>query len=129
LVSFLIKKGADVDKKYPGKYSPLIFAVAAKNIAIASLLLENGADMNIKDKRETALHQACINLDKQMICLLIRKGADVNAKCNRDKTPFSFLNFHKIFSDECVTVVIKEFAKLIFQNLPVCEVNMDLMRK
>lgn len=52
-----------------------------RNIELAKLLIENGLDVNLKDKLgEMALHQACFGMDIDMVRLLIENGADVNAK-------------------------------------------------
>lgn len=61
--------------------TPLIWAVRRQDLHVASLLLEYGADVNIKDTRgATALHLAVSHLP----CLeaLINAGADVNVVCD-----------------------------------------------
>ena len=53
-------------------------------IAMAELLLANGADVNVKvlrgDYGWTALHLACSNGNTQLVQMLLNLGADANAK-------------------------------------------------
>jgi len=58
-----------------------------RNIELAKLLIENGLDVNLKDKLgEMALPEACFAMDIDMVRLLIENGADVNAKEATDST-------------------------------------------
>ena len=66
--------------------SALHLAAAAGQVAMAELLLENGAAVNMaNDKRATPLHRAIEFPD--VVALLIDRGADVNATDDRGRTP------------------------------------------
>ena len=63
--------------------SPLHLAVLTSNKEIARLLIDNGADINIKAKdvdAGTPLHWAVYLGDREMAELLVEQGADVNAE-------------------------------------------------
>jgi ankyrin repeat protein len=74
--------------------TPLHYAVNygyENQIQIINLLLEKGADVNIKtlDGR-TPLHNAAEAANKNVVELLISKGAKVNVKNDSDCTPFFY---------------------------------------
>lgn len=132
LVEFLIKRGANVNKK--SKYSttfPLYLAVLFNNVDLINLLLRNGANINEKTIDGcTVLHRACFRNSKQIINLLIRRGSDISVEDNYGRTPFSLLDNSDAHSYErSVTVMVKEFAKLPFKNLEISEKDMDLIKK
>ena len=92
--------GTDVDVK--GGYSstadtltikladrtPLHEAASWGHMEIAELLIDNGADVNVKSGfGQTPLHWAAGNEGRQVAELLIAKGADVNAKDDYGNTP------------------------------------------
>lgn len=119
-IQHLIKQGADVNFSCPydkDEYRTKLHS-AAKNgsIELVKLLIENGANVNARDKYgETPLHhsiyhsvldetQSNNNVSKEEIVkLLIENGADVNAKNNNEKTPLHYA--------ESVTI-----AKLLINN-------------
>ena len=58
---------------------------------LLEVLLSAGADPNIKDKKgNTALHDAVLGSDEEVVLLLIQSGADVNASNNEGVTPLCF---------------------------------------
>lgn len=142
LTSFLIKKGADVNIKSP-KYGffPLFLAVTTGNDNLVNLLLSHGAEVNAKTNfGGTALHQACINNEEKTISLLLQKGANVNVKDNNGSTPFSFMiddqpqvifhggyRYAPMINIEPIAPMLKEFAKLIFEDKPVFKEDLDLI--
>ncbi len=70
------------------QFTPLCRAAGKDQLRVATFLLDNGADVNLKDKnhRMTPLHYAADGGHKRMVDLLISRGADVNAKDGSDKT-------------------------------------------
>ena len=82
VVEFLITKGADVNAKDRGGYTPLFYAVWHNREEAAKLLLDKGADPNVRSVwNRTPLHWAVRQGgSKEMIELLVAKGADVNLK-------------------------------------------------
>jgi ankyrin repeat protein len=65
---------------------------------IAKLLIEKGADVNVKTSlvidgpsKETPLHRAVAWGHVKIVSLLIRNGADVNAGTDDDRTPLDYV--------------------------------------
>ena len=66
-------------------------------IDVVALLLANGADPNIRvEHDETALHRACFNWFLPSIDILIKHGADVNAKTSFGRTPLQMSGSKKV---------------------------------
>ncbi len=98
-VSLLIKLGApvDVDVEFipPAsdeqfKCKPLHWTVIYNHLAIAELLLANGAEVDAKDTdtyRETPLHWAASYESSAAAAFLLANGADPNAKARGGTTP------------------------------------------
>jgi hypothetical protein len=78
-INNLIEKGADVNIKSQSQYgggTPLMYAIANKNIEIANLLIEKGADVNANDKEgNTALDIAKRTGQNEMFRLLEQVAA------------------------------------------------------
>ena len=80
----LITQGANVNSKRQG--TPLLFHVVdTKNIEIADLLLDNGADINAKDSSENSVVKWLIirseaQAQLPMIRFLIERGINLDAK-------------------------------------------------
>jgi ankyrin repeat protein/beta-lactamase regulating signal transducer with metallopeptidase domain len=82
VVKFLLDNGANVNARTQNGWTPLAFVWP---VDMAKLLIANGADVRIADERgQTALHWA-VNRDnhrgdKALIELLLKHGADINAR-------------------------------------------------
>jgi len=63
-------------------------------VDVADMLLERGAEINAvrADNKKTALHYACAFPNKEMIRLLVEKGANIDAPDIYGKTPKSMAN-------------------------------------
>jgi len=75
----LVKRGANVNfaSSNSQKVAPLHSAAAGGHTAIAELLLENGADPNLRQEAGyVALHSAAMNGNLALVELLLRNGAD-----------------------------------------------------
>ena len=70
-----------------GKHKfPLLAALVGKHIRAAEILLEHGANVDIRGLRErTPLHEAIANVG--MVQALLNKGADVNCRQDDCRTP------------------------------------------
>ncbi|MEE4116664.1 MAG: ankyrin repeat domain-containing protein [Marinilabiliaceae bacterium] len=76
--SFLIKRGADIEKR-DGTKTPLMFAARYNNIPIAEMLIEAGADVNvINNDRNTAFHYAAKYNNFELIKYFYKQGAKIN---------------------------------------------------
>jgi len=86
IVRLMLANGANVNaqgRSYLGTYccTALQEAIKEGHNNIARRLIENGADVNAKDcnKHGTALRIAAYNENKDIVQLLLKKGANVNA--------------------------------------------------
>lgn len=78
IVVQLINAGANVNHQNDRGNTPLILATSSTKVM--ALLLANGADVNVENRRrQTALMKAA-QLDNESFNLLIEAGADINAK-------------------------------------------------
>jgi ankyrin repeat protein len=87
---YLIKAGASVNS--PSKNdlhaAPILSAAAAGHVKIVMLLLNNGADPNVREQGGyTPLHAAAQNGDTQMIRTLLFNGADLTIQAKDGKKP------------------------------------------
>ncbi|MDF2670355.1 MAG: ankyrin [Paenibacillus sp.] len=79
VAAFLVKQGADVRvHSYNAmRVTPLHSAVATRKLAIAELLVHNGADVSARQQSDwTPLHGAVHNKQVEMVRLLLKHGAD-----------------------------------------------------
>jgi ankyrin repeat protein len=88
-VKLFLLAGMNSNAKNEIGETPLIVAAALGSDEIVGILLENGAQVNDKDKRQsaTALHAATMRGKVSTVRILLQKGADINAKGHDDLTP------------------------------------------
>jgi ankyrin repeat protein len=81
--------GTDLNAKEPrGGTTPLIISAIFGQGASASLLIDNGADVNIKSHDGgTALHAAAFFGQVEIVKRLLKEGADINVRNTRSETP------------------------------------------
>jgi ankyrin repeat protein len=86
-VKFLLGR-AVIDPADVEGMTPLLFAVRAGYIAVATLLLDNGADVNaIGYRRHTPLHWAVLLGKRDLILLVLDHKPDMNAAAAYGETP------------------------------------------
>lgn len=99
----LIDSGADVNARDGNGWMPLHYAASHGQREVARLLIAAGADPNAEaqDKHYpedvvggTALHLAVRGTDQKMIELLLKGGADVNARDKQGETPLAWAVDH-----------------------------------
>lgn len=81
-------QSAQVNVKDQVGMTLLLWAAILKNAAIVELLLENGAEMDIRDTQteSTVLHWAAAGGDVKVIKLLLEKGAQIDVQNNKGCT-------------------------------------------
>ena len=88
--------GADAN----AKSDALIHAATFGQKEVAELLIDSGADVNVKDAiGQTPLHGAAVWGHKEVAEQLISKGADVNAKLKGGETPLDLTSLHPETAD------------------------------
>jgi ankyrin repeat protein len=95
LVHSLLKANADVGNSLDySSTAPLLRATSSRNSQIVDMLLQAGANVNIKDiKGETAVLKALENQDVDILRMLLNANADVAAMQNCT-TPLHVAAFH-----------------------------------
>lgn len=72
----------------PECYYPLTHAVVMNRNAMVYSLLQDGAEVNARyQQQDTALHAACTNNNREIIRMLLERGADANALDEEGNTP------------------------------------------
>lgn len=88
IANYLVSKGADVNLPSNNGFGiyPLHSAVAGNYTQIARMLIENNAQVNIRQQMGiTALHSAAQNGNIDLLILLLEHGADVNIRMEGGK--------------------------------------------
>lgn len=94
---------------------PLKLAIIKGNLDIVKLLIEKGANINVKyDLYNTPLHIAMINGNLEIVKLLIEKGADVNAKNETNDTPLHIAMIKG--NHDIVKLLIEKGADINIEN-------------
>lgn len=120
IVKLLIKRKAPLNVIDSNGSTPLMIAVNRGSDDIAQLLLDNGADPDIKDTAygRTALHIAASKGYDKIAAALISKGAGLNITDNKGQTPLYSALYH---GNDQIT-------KLLIQNKAENKVINDLQK-
>ena len=89
VVEYLVKAGSNVNSKSNNglKVAPIQSATAGGHYKIVKILLDYGADPNIREQGgHTPLHAAAQNGDEEIIRMLLYRGADFSLTNNDGKT-------------------------------------------
>ncbi|AUV58150.1 ankyrin repeat protein [Bandra megavirus] len=95
-VKTLLESGSNINWKNMADddQTPLMAAMTTSsrtNLAIVNLLLDNGAEINLRNRfGKTALILAVINDNDHLVNILLDKGANVNAQDNTGRTAIMY---------------------------------------
>nr|AAD33043.1 alpha-latrocrustotoxin precursor [Latrodectus tredecimguttatus] len=88
ILNYLIRNGADPNKKVRGDPPLFIAAMIGQYDIVKSLVEQHKIDVNTRNKEQfTPLHAAASNDHIDVVKYLIQKGADVNAKGDENLKP------------------------------------------
>jgi ankyrin repeat protein/class 3 adenylate cyclase/tRNA A-37 threonylcarbamoyl transferase component Bud32 len=92
IVLALLGKKVDVNLKTPNGFTALMFAAqyTACNVSTMEILLDNGAEVNAKNRWCTSLHFAAQTGQTDKVKVLLDKGAEVDATDYNGYTPLMY---------------------------------------
>ena len=116
VVALLLKSGAEVDPRDNENQTPLLCALEGSGDgAVPQLLLEHGASFNVRDKNDqTPLHLASHRACSDVVALLLKLGADVDALDNDRITPL--LCALKVSNCDALGCGLSDVVRLLLQS-------------
>lgn len=87
----MIAAGADVNAPYDDHDYSILTACCNGNYELVRLLIDSGADVNVRDKYESTPLLECDPYYPEIIKLLLDAGAQVNVRDNENNTPLLFM--------------------------------------
>ena len=102
VVRLLLSHGAGLEIRNRQHETPLMAAVARKNVKVAQLLIEAGADVNVSSKRGNPLIGSLIFCDPEKVAilkLLVDAGADVAATSEYGPLPLAQAFYSSLYLD------------------------------
>jgi ankyrin repeat protein len=114
-VQLLIRNGADVAARDNTHSTPLHLASSKRSAEAVDILIRHGSDLNAQNKNQsTPLHLAAssrLALNGTIVCLLLARGANVDAKDSEGRTPREVASsagnswIEKLLSDHLARIV------------------------
>jgi len=91
VIHLMIKYGADINKQNNNQESPLVWAIYRGLLSVAKLLLDNGADKNVKVDGTTLQHFAAASFSSVVLELLwLTWKVDYEVLDSHGKTPLMY---------------------------------------
>ena len=122
IVALLLKFGADVDAQDNNAMTPLllvsqsIFGDDPQITKTAHLLLEHGASVHVRDNNgQTPLHAAAYHGLSEIVALLLKSGADVDAQNKDAMTPLLLVS-PPIFGDDSQITKTAQIAQMLLDS-------------
>ncbi|HLK31167.1 MAG TPA: ankyrin repeat domain-containing protein [Puia sp.] len=120
IISMLIKCGLNVNSTIASGDYPINAALALRSSAAVKILVENGADVNVRFKSSfftsyngiTPLMFAALNYDKPSFFYLLDHGADPNIKNSKGYTALMLLQQSEIDDPELTQALINHGASV-----------------
>ncbi len=107
-IKFLVeKKNFDVNAQDRNGGAPLLYAIRHNDIEVAKYLLENGAKQ-LYGWMVYPIHDACDEGHIEMVKLLVKHGADVNAKDGSGNTPLYHARIREAENAEIIDYLIEQ---------------------
>ncbi|KAL6617761.1 ankyrin repeat-containing domain protein [Neocallimastix sp. 'constans'] len=91
IIQIFLDHGVDVNRPNSFGFYPIAVACKSERIEQVRILLEHGANPNVRSKTATPLVQSCIDGTLEIAKELIQHGADVNYLTNEGLHPLFFL--------------------------------------
>ena len=113
LVKSLIESGANPNHRSKNGFPCLIQAAEAGHLDAIEKLLDGGAEINATDNIQgmTALHAASFAGYDKIVQLLIKRGADITRKNNKDLTPLDLATNSQTSTRDSVISILRNGAK------------------
>lgn len=117
LVEILLRSRVPINEVNEFGKSPLWDAVEKRKLMMTRFLVEQGADINIRDVEGwTPIFMACENHDENIIRFLLENRATINLTDIEGRTPYSRISSDAPSYNECVMMIVKEIAKISFSG-------------
>ena len=118
-LSCLITHGADINAVTNEKCTPLMIACKHNNDSVVNFLLENGADVALRDNNgETALHYVWnrSGSSAKILSSLIKYGVDINTRRNNPINETHLMNASHCSAVTTVSLLIEHGASVNLQD-------------